>query len=207
MSKKANLKTYSFPHPSVSSYNIYPLLFAPKNKFFRALDFPRIFGQHPKNSAYHQNQQSERAWLSDLKAWRSTIPDRSSKGGVLRLSKENFCMIRCHVDSLFHILHLQNAGNAESSAEKCSIHRTKFDENDPISSLIPDRSSKGGVLRLLKETSPWSVAMLIQFFISYTFKTQEMQSQVLKNARFIVLNLTKMTPFRHCRSSGLKGKK
>ena len=144
MSKKANLKTCSFRHPSVSSYNIYPLLFAPKNKFFRALDFPRIFGQHPKNSAYHQNQQSERAWLFALQAWRSTIPDRSSKGGVLRL---------------------------------------------------------------LKETSPWSVAMLIQFFISYTFKTQEMQSQVLKNARFIVLNLTKMTPFRHCRSSGLKGKK
>ena len=144
MSKKANLKTCSFRHPSVSSYNIYPLLFAPKNKFFRALDFPRIFGQHPKNSAYHQNQQSERAWLSDLKAWRSTIPDRSSKGGVLRLSKE---------------------------------------------------------------TSAWSVAMLIHSFISYTFKTQEMQSQVLKNARFIVLNLTKMTPFRHCRSSGLKGKK
>ena len=151
MSKKANLKTCSFRHPSVSSYNIYPLLFAPKNKFFRALDFPRIFGQHPKNSAYHQNQQSERAWLFALQAWRSTIPDRSSKGGVLRLSKENFCMIRCHVDSLFHILHLQNAGNAESSAEKCSIHRTKFDENDPISSLIPDRSSKGGVLRLSKE--------------------------------------------------------
>ena len=144
MSKKANLKTCSFRHPSVSSYNIYPLLFAPKNKFFRALDFPRIFGQHPKNSAYHQNQQSERAWLSDLKAWRSTIPDRSSKGGVLRL---------------------------------------------------------------LKETSAWSVAMLIHSFISYTFKTQEMQSQVLKNARFIVLNLTKMAPFRHCRSSGLKGKK
>ena len=141
MSKKANLKTCSFRHPSVSSYNIYPLLFAPKNKFFRALDFPRIFGQHPKNSAYHQNQQSERAWLFALQAWRSTIPDRSSKGGVLRL---------------------------------------------------------------LKETSPWSVAMLIQFFISYTFKTQEMQSQVLKSARFIVLNLTKMTPFRHCRSSGFE---
>ena len=50
MSKKANLKTCSFRHPSVSSYNIYPLLFAPKNKFFRALDFPRIFGQHPKTA-------------------------------------------------------------------------------------------------------------------------------------------------------------
>ena len=145
MSKKANLKTCSFRHPSVSSYNIYPLLFAPKNKFFRALDFPRIFGQHPKNSAYHQNQQSERAWLSDLKAWRSTIPDRSSKGGG-----------------------------------SCDFRR---------------------------RTSAWSVAMLIHCFIYYTFKTQEMQSQVLKSARFIVLNLTKMAPFRHCRSSGLKGKK
>ena len=32
-------------------------------------------------------------------------------------------------------LHLQNAGFAISSAEKRSIHRTEFDENDPISSL------------------------------------------------------------------------
>ena len=101
----------------------------------RSVDFPRNSGQLLKNSAYHQNPQSERAWLFVFQAWRSTIPDRSSKGGVLRLSKQNFCMIRWHVDSLFHILHLQNAGNAESSAEKCSIHRTKFDENDPISSL------------------------------------------------------------------------
>ena len=144
MSKKANLKTCSFRHPSVSSYNIYPLLFAPKNKFFRALDFPRIFGQHPKNSAYHQNQQSERAWLSDLKAWRSTIPDRSSKGGVLWLSKGNFCMIRCH---------------------------------------------------------------FIICFRHYTFKMQDLRYQVLKNARFIVLNLTKMTLFRHCRLLGLNDKK
>ena len=60
-------------------------------------------------------------------------------------------MICCHVDSFFHILHLQNAGNAESSAEKCSIHRTKFDQNDPISSLIPDRSSKGGGLVTFQE--------------------------------------------------------
>ena len=27
----------------------------------RSVDFPRNFGQHPKNSAYHQNEQSERA--------------------------------------------------------------------------------------------------------------------------------------------------
>ena len=36
---------------------------------------------------------------------------------------------------MFSSLHLQNAGFAISSAEKRSIHRTEFDENDPISSL------------------------------------------------------------------------
>ena len=66
---------------------------------------------------------------------------------------------------------------------------------------------RGGSCDFRRRISAWSVAMLIHCFISYTFKTQEMQGQVLKNARFIVLNLTKMTPFRHCRSSGLKGKK
>ena len=190
MSKKANLKTCSFRHPSVSSYNIYPLLFAPKNKFFRALDFPRIFGQHPKNSAYHQNQQSERAWLSDLKAWRSTIllqlygvlpnllrahyvktwfsanfwatsekqrlsskrtewtgltfclssltiynPWQILQGGGLVTVQEELLHDSLLFYHMFPSLHLQNAGFAISSAEKRSIHRTEFDENDPISSL------------------------------------------------------------------------
>ena len=36
---------------------------------------------------------------------------------------------------MFSSLHLQNAGFAISSAEKRSIHRTEFHENDPISSL------------------------------------------------------------------------
>ena len=63
------------------------------------------------------------------------------RGGGLATFKRNFGMIRCHVDSFFHILHLQNAGNAGSSAEKCSIHRTKFDENDLISSFYVDRQA------------------------------------------------------------------
>ena len=63
---------------------------------------------------------------------------------------------------------------------------------------------RGGSCDFRRRTSAWSVAMLIHCFIYYTFKTQEMQSQVLKSARFIVLNLTKMTPFRHCRSSGFE---